>query len=91
LGTRGKFAPYIRFSDEGGEHQLQVREWGAYLLLSKDEYLETPDVLWGAAGYRRDRDLFLVVGNMNNYRNKWLIIKTFELEKPSKNLFDSVS
>lgn len=77
-----KFAPYIRFRDAEGEHKLQVREWGAYRLLSNPVYADTPEALWGASGYRRGRGLLLVVGNMCNHRSNWLIIKTFELDAP---------
>jgi len=85
-----KFAPYMRFKDSAGEHNLQVREWGAYRLLSNPKYADNPETLWGAAGYRRGRDLMLVVGNMGNHRTNWLIIKTFELDSaPSTpNLLD---
>ncbi len=85
--------PYIRFRDEGGfDHRLAVRKWGAFILLAKPEYQNNPDVLWRANGYRSDHDMILVVGNMSNYRTNWLIIKTFEIDKPdnSPNLFDSV-
>lgn len=77
-----KFAPYMRFTDADGEHNLQVREWGAYRLLAQSKYADTPDVLWGAPGYRRGHGLLIVVGNMCNHRSNWLIIKTFELEEP---------
>ena len=76
-----KHAPYIRFTDADGKHELQVREWGAYELLSKSDYADHPDKLWGAAGYRRSKRMMFVVGNMTNHRSNWLIIKTFELEK----------
>jgi hypothetical protein len=76
-----QFAPYIRFRDAHGDHQIQVREWGAYLLLSNPKYSSQPEVLWGAPGYRSGHDLVLVVGNMGNHRGNWLIIKTFEIEQ----------
>ncbi len=80
--NRVQFAPYIHFRDSDGEHRIQVREWGAYLLLSNPEYSNHPEVLWGAPGYRSGRDLVLVVGNMGNHRTNWLIIKTFEVDPP---------
>lgn len=73
-------APYIRFRDRCGDHTLQVREWGAYRLLSDPTYARNPSALWRAPGYRQDKSLLVVVGNMCNYRNNWLVIKTFELE-----------
>jgi hypothetical protein len=76
-----QFAPYIRFQDRDGEHRIQVREWGAYRLLSNPQYSSRPEVLWDAAGYRNGHDLVLVVGNMGNHRTNWLIIKTFEIDQ----------
>ena len=78
-----RFAPYIRFRDSGGEHNLQVREWGAYQLLANPTYAERPESLWSASGYRTGHGLLLVVGNMCNHRSNWLIIKTFEMEEAS--------
>ncbi len=91
--NRAKYAPYIRFKDEDGEYDLQVREWGAYLLLSNPKYVDKPDALWTANGYKRGCDLTLVIGNMANHRNNWLIIKTFDTTpKPaSASLFDGLS
>jgi len=87
-----KFAPYIRFTDADGEHNLQVREWGAYRLLSNPQYADTPDSLWTANAYRKDRGKLLVVGNMCNHRSNWLIIKTFDLDPVSTTpgLFDDL-
>lgn len=91
--ARVKYAPYIRFEDRDGPHRLQIREWGAYRLLVKPEYADTPDALWAASGYHREADLMLVVGNMNNHRNNWLVIKTFELGRgrsAAPSLFDDI-
>lgn len=87
--TKVKFAPYIEFSDAGGNHKLQVREWGAFLLLGKPEYADNPDALWDANGYKKGLDTFLVLGNMANHRNNWLVIKTFQRKPAATNsLFD---
>ena len=90
LISKVKHAPYIHFSDAEGEHKLQIREWGAYMLLAKDEYADKPEALWGAPGYRSTKDLYLVVGNMMNHRKNWLVIKTFEADEQdlSPGLFD---
>lgn len=92
--TLVKHAPYIRFEDRDGPHRLQVREWGAYRLLADPKYADTPESLWTASGYHLDADLMLVVGNMNNHRNNWLVIKTFELARgrsATPSLFDELS
>ena len=90
LIARVKYAPHIHFSDAEGPHELQIREWGAYMLLAKDEYADKPEALWGASGYRSTKDLYLVIGNMMNHRKNWLVIKTFEADEqdPSPGLFD---
>lgn len=89
--SKVRFAPYIHFSDACGPHKLQIREWGAYLFLSRDEYVDRPQMLWDAPGYRTGRDLYVVIGNMANHRSNWLVIKTFEIERPdtSPGLFDA--
>lgn len=89
---RVRYAPYIRFRDEGGDHRLQVREWGANILLANPKYEGNPEALWSAAGYRQGHDLALVVGNMCNHRTNWLIIKTFEVDREpvGPSLFDGL-
>jgi hypothetical protein len=91
--TKVKFAPYIRFQDAASEHRLQIREWGAYMLLGQAKYADKPEMLWKAPAYVEGRDIVLVVGNMNNHRKNWLIIKTFQLDEPKKgpSLFDDVN
>jgi hypothetical protein len=89
--TDVKFAPYIKFEDPDGKHKLQVREWGAFLLMGNPKYANDPDALWNANGYKRDRDTVVVLGNMAKHRNNWLIIKLFQVDKGSElgALFDT--
>ncbi len=82
---------YIRFRDAVSEHRLQVREWGAYQLLAQEAYADRPDSLWNAPGYRSGKDLWIVVGNMTNYRKNWMVIKTFEADAKGPELFDDVT
>ncbi len=93
LIAKVEYAPYIHFSDAEGSHELQIREWGAYMLLAKDEYADKPEALWGASGYRSTKDLYLVIGNMMNHRKNWLVIKTFEADEQdySPSLLDGVA
>jgi hypothetical protein len=84
-----RYAPYIQFDDADGRHRLQVREWGAYILLANPKYADRPDSLWSASGYRKGKDLLLVIGNMSNHRTNWLVIKTFEMDS-DPGLFDDV-
>ncbi len=92
LISKVKHAPYLHFSDSEGKHKLQIREWGAYLLLGQEKYADDPDALFGAPGYRRGKDLYLVIGNMMNHRKNWLVIKTFEADEQdhSPSLLDGV-
>ena len=92
LISKVKHAPYIHFSDAEGKHKFQIREWGAYMLLAKDEYADKPEALWGASGYRATKDLYLVIGNMMNHRKNWLVIKTFEADdaENSPSLLDGI-
>lgn len=81
-----RLAPYLRFRDEDGTHDLQVREWGCYEWLRKRP--ESASRLWENLRLdRADRDVLLVVGNMCNCRNTWLIISAFTSEK-TRTLFD---
>ena len=65
------FQPRLKFTCEGAEHNLQMREWGSYEWLRKN----------GAAGVKNhplrktiSRNPALLIGNMNNQRNSWLVI-----------------
>jgi hypothetical protein len=85
-------APYIHFRDAASDHKLQVREWGAYQLLANPDYSKQPESLWNAPGYRKGKDLWIVVGNMANHRKNWMVIKTFEADEPEKpGLFDGAT
>lgn len=89
---RVRFAPYLVFRDAVSKHRLQVREWGAYRLLADAAYADRPELLWTAGGYRTGKDLWIVVGNMNNHRKNWMVIKTFEAEADrGPGLFDDIA
>lgn len=73
-------APYLRFHDEAGGHDLQVREWGCYEWLRKEP--EKPWQVWENSHLTDDeREVFLFVGNMCHRRNVWLIISMFTRKK----------
>ena len=83
-------APYLEFRDEAGPHRIQAREWGCYQYLRKNP--TTPDQLWNAMHLDTpDSDTYLVIGNMNNHRNVWLVISSYVQRrvKPVKGLFDA--
>lgn len=69
-------APYVRFSDEAGAHDLQLREWGCYEWLRKEP--DKGGQLWDNLRMTgTDRDFYLVVGNMCNRRTAWLVISVY--------------
>jgi hypothetical protein len=82
--------PRIRFYDECGHHDLQLREWGCYEFLRKHRS-QAAD-LWGILGFGNPSvDQAFVVGNMCHQRTTWLIISVLRLNRTteSKMLFDT--
>jgi len=73
VAARFNHHPRLQFSDNDGDHDLMLRDWGCYEFMRK-----TPD---------RMRELDealnlstappLLCGNFNRYRNSWLIISVF--------------
>ncbi len=69
-------APYLRFSDEAGAHDLQLREWGCYEWLRRQP--DSASQLWDNLRLRQqERDFYLLVGNMAHHRNVWLVIALY--------------
>lgn len=65
--------PRCQFVDNDGFHDLQIRDWGSNVLLSK--YQDKPEVLWDALKFTDyDYEHLFFVGNMAQHRNNWLII-----------------
>lgn len=71
---RFPYMPRLEFWDQGGFHKLMLRDWGCFEFLRK--YPERRDALPEALhlGPRSS----LMVGNMNNRRNAWLIISVIQ-------------
>jgi hypothetical protein len=68
--------PVLRFDDEHGEHLLQVRELGVYEFLRK--HRENASQVWQNLRIGNgDYEHLLLVGNMNRFRNAWLVISIF--------------
>jgi hypothetical protein len=84
-------APYLAFFDsEGRGHDLQLREWGAYEWIRNRR--DRAADLWENLRLDDGRLIYLIVGNMNNRRNVWIVIKMFRGE-PARVLlpgFDAV-
>ncbi len=77
-------APYVRFDDEAGSHCLQLREWGCYEWIRKHpaQYRQLSQNL----GFGEPSSQLMLVGNMCNFRNVWLVIKTWPIAKPALQL-----
>jgi hypothetical protein len=65
--------PYLQFTDKAGSHCLQLREWGCYEWIRKQR--DNAAQLW--QNLHMDEPQAVVVGNMANHRNVWLVIKTY--------------
>jgi len=72
--------PYFRINGDDKQRCLQIREWGVYELIRKGEESNQPisaiDIK-KALHIKDNSTVYLVVGNMNNVRNVWIIIKVF--------------
>lgn len=86
MSFKTKIVPYICFSDATGNHTLQIREWGTWEYIRKND--ESPKEVFGGLGLS-DSEQYLIVGNMNNYRTNWLVVKTYRAVNESIPLFDS--
>jgi hypothetical protein len=82
---RFPYMPRLEFRDQDGFHRLMLRDWGCFEFLRK--YPERREELSEALhlGPRSS----LMVGNMNNKRNAWLIISVVQgLRSVQATMFD---
>lgn len=79
--------PRMRFADEIGRHDLMIRDWGVFELQRKrgSEYFR--ENLTQALHLSNDSSL--LVGNMNNRRNNWLVISVLSNLRGPDSLFDA--
>ena len=75
-------APYLVFDDAGKGRSLQLREWGCYEYLRR--FPGNRPGLWRNLQLHKDRDYLLLVGNMCNRRNIWLVINVFPIARKSQ-------
>jgi hypothetical protein len=71
---RFAFVPKIKFTDGDGEHNLLLRDWGSFEFMRKHGDYRRMDL---AAALRLEEQPLLLIGNMANFRNTWLIISVF--------------
>jgi hypothetical protein len=87
---RFPWMPRLKFRDEGGWHNLMLRDWGTFELQRKhlDEENYFIDNLRDAL--KLGPSSSLLVGNMNNQRNSWLVISVLNGIREPETLFDSL-
>jgi hypothetical protein len=78
LGYKADFVPYLKFSDTGGSHEIQVREWGVWEYLRKNQ--QDALSVFNAMRLHQNPHHFLIVGNMLNFRNNWLVVGWFKTQ-----------
>lgn len=66
--------PRLQFSDDEGDHDHQLRDWGCHEFIRKQPPHKHCE-LWGALKLTdRSYEHILFVGNHNQHRNSWLVI-----------------
>lgn len=83
-----RWMPRLRFRDECGNHNLMLRDWGCFELQRKHDDQYFRDNLGGALNLTLSSSL--LVGNMNNQRNTWLVISVLNNIREPETLFDSL-
>lgn len=81
VADRFQYHPRLVFEDEGGEHDLMLRDWGCYELMRKrgrKANAEMSDALNLATAPP------LLCGNLNQFRNSWLVISVFSGSQHSR-------
>lgn len=84
---RFPWMPRVRFRDEGGRHDLMLRDWGVFELQRKHDEAYFLNHLESALSLSKDSSL--LVGNMNNQRNTWLVISVLNGLREPASLFDA--
>lgn len=84
---RFAFMPRLRFRDELGWNNLMLRDWGSFELQRKKGESYFRENLAGALHLKPDSSL--LIGNMNNRRNTWLVISVLNGVREAPTLFDA--
>ena len=71
---RFPFLPRLRFWDQAGRHDLQLRDWGCYELMRKHAADPAYFQAHLAQALRLGPQSCLLVGNMSHQRTAWLVI-----------------
>jgi hypothetical protein len=91
---RFPFIPRLHFEDEQGHHRLMLRDWGVYELMRKNNNLalitETERRVYVGKALHLDPSCSLLVGNLNNQRNAWLVISVLRGLRAAPSLLDEL-
>lgn len=91
---RFPFIPRLHFDDESGHHRLMLRDWGVYELMRKNNNLalitEAERRRYVGAALHLDPSCSLLVGNLNNQRNAWLVISVLRGLRAAPSLLDEL-
>ncbi len=86
---RFPWMPRLKFRDECGQHNLMLRDWGAFEFQRKHDEAYFLENLEGALHLTSSSSL--LVGNMSNQRNAWLVISVLNQVREPETLFDVMS
>jgi len=83
--------PRIKFFDSSGEHNCLLLDWGCSMLVNERGYTESHD-LHKALRLDTELDRLLLVGNLSNHRNVYVVIALLNGEKKEQvaSLFDEI-
>lgn len=91
---RFPYIPRLRFHDDRGGHRLMLRDWGVYELMRKHNNLagmtEGERRRYVGDALHLDPSCSLLVGNLNNQRNAWLVISVLRGLRAAPSLFDEL-
>lgn len=91
---RFPFIPRLHFDDEQGHHRLMLRDWGVYELMRKNNNLalitESERRKYVGGALHLDPSCSLLVGNLNNQRNAWLVISVLHGLREAPSLLDEL-
>lgn len=92
---RFPFIPRLNFDDELGHHRLMLRDWGTYELMRKNNNLalitEAERRRYVGGALHLDESSSLLVGNLNNQRNAWLVISVLRGLRGAPSLLDEMA
>ncbi len=83
--ARFDWIPRLRFDDSETTYRLMIRDWGCFELMRKNGAEYARDNLRGALHIADDP--VLLVGNINNQRNAWLVISVLNGVVGQQSLF----